>query len=210
MMQSVFVQSALPGAGGTKKIPRRVVILHGLGGVGKSTIALEYSFRWSGSYTSVFWADARSKASLLQSARGIAEHLVSHYAGQGVPTGDIDKFLGLGGLLGQDQQIMAAERGEQRIAGAIKQWLAVEGNGRWLFILDNYDDIDSVNIHELLPTCDAGHVIITSRRSGLQALGTTLEIDEIEERSGILLLLKSANKEGADTRGKYRYLVILE
>jgi hypothetical protein len=147
---------------------------------------------------------------LLQSARGIAEHLVSHYAGQGVPTGDIDKFLGLGGLLGQDQQIMAAERGEQRIAGAIKQWLAVEGNGRWLFILDNYDDIDSVNIHELLPTCDAGHVIITSRRSGLQALGTTLEIDEIEERSGILLLLKSANKEGADTRGKYRYLVILE
>jgi hypothetical protein len=202
-MRSVFDQSALPGAGGTRKIPHRVVILHGLGGIGKSTIALEYSHRWSRSYTSVFWADASSKASLLRSARGIAEHLVSHYAGQGVPTGEIDKFLRLGGLLGQDRQIMAVEGGEQQIAGAIKQWLAVEGNGRWLLILDNYDDIDSVNIHELLPTCDAGHVVITSRRRGLQALGTTLEIEEIDEGSGILLLVKSANKEEADTRGKY-------
>jgi hypothetical protein len=98
---------------------------------------------------------------------------------------------------------MAVEGGEQQIAGAIKQWLAVEGNGRWLLILDNYDDIDSVNIHELLPTSDAGHVVITSRRRGLQALGTTLEIEEIDEGSGILLLVKSANKEEADTRGKY-------
>jgi hypothetical protein len=209
-MQAVFEQGALPRAGGTETIPRRVVILHGLGGVGKSTIALEYWFRWSKSYTSVFWADASSEASLFQSARGIAEHLISHYASQGVPYGEIDNFLRLGGLLGHDRQIMPVEGGEQRVAGAIKQWLAVEGNGRWLLILDNYDDIGSVNIHELLPTCDAGHVIVTSRRSDLQGLGRRLLIDEIDERSGILLLLKSADKEGVDTRGKHPYQGVLE
>jgi hypothetical protein len=209
-MQSVFEQSTLPGAGGPETIPRRVVILHGLGGVGKSTIALEYAFQWSKSYTSVFWADASSETSLFQSARGIAEHLISHYASQGIPYGEIDNFLRLGGLLGHDRQIMPVEGGEQRVAGALKQWLAVEGNGRWLLILDNYDDIGSVNIHELLPTCDTGHVIITSRRRNLQALGRTIEIDEIDEESGILLLLKSSNKVGVDIQGKYPYQVVSE
>jgi hypothetical protein len=86
----------------------------------------------------------------------------------------------------------------------MKQWLAAENNGRWLLVLDNYDDIGAVNIHDLLPTCNAGHVIITSRRSNLQFLGNTLEIDEIDAQSGIFLLLKSANKEQLNTGGKYR------
>jgi hypothetical protein len=207
-MLSVFELSTVSGAGETKPIPRRVVILHGLGGVGKSTIALEYSFRRSKSYTSVFWADASSEASLFRSARGIAEHLVSYYVGQGVPYEEVVNFLRLGGLLGHDWQILAVEGGERRVVGAMKQWLEVEGNGRWLLIVDNYDDLDSVNIHELLPTCDAGHVIITSRRSDLQALGRTLEIDEIDKGSGTLLLLKSANKEEADIGGKYGYQAV--
>jgi hypothetical protein len=155
--------------------------------------------------TSVFWADASSESSLFQSARGISEHLISHYASQGVPHWEIDNFLRLGGLLGHDRQIMLVEGVEQRVAGAVKQWLAVVGNGRWLLILDNYDDIGSVNIHELLPTCDAGHVIVTSRRSDLQGLGRRILIDEIDERSGIMLLLKSADKEGVDIGGKHPY-----
>ena len=91
-----------------------------------------------------------------------------------------------------------------------KEWLAIEKNGGWLLILDNYDDIDAVNIHNLLPTSDTGHVIIRPRRSDLQALGRTLEIDEIDERSGISLLLKSADKEGVDTRGKCPYQAVSE
>jgi hypothetical protein len=76
-------------------------------------------------------------------------------------------------------------------------------NGRWLLVLDNYDDIDAVDIHDILPTCDTGHVIITSRRSHLQALGRTVEVDEIDERSAVMLLLKSANKEELSAGGKY-------
>jgi hypothetical protein len=209
-MHSVFNQSALSGAGETLPIPRRVVILHGLGGVGKSALALEYSFSCSKTYTSVFWADASSEASLFRSARDIAETLILHYTRQGIPYGEIVNFLSLGGLLGHDRQIMAVEKGERQIAGAVKQWLSIEDNGRWLLILDNYNDIGSVNIHELLPTCDVGHVIITSRKSNIQGLGTRLLIDELDEESGILLLLKSANKEEADTGGKYRHLVVSE
>jgi hypothetical protein len=181
---------------------RRVVILHGLGGVGKSSIALEYSFRYSESYTAVLWADATSEASLFRTVRDIAEKLVSHYASQGIPYGEIATFLRLSGLLDPNGQIMA-EAEETRVARAIKEWLAVKGNGRWLLVLDNYDDIDAVDINCLLSTCDAGHVIITSRRSDIQGLGRTIEIDEIDERSAILLFLKCAKKEGVIAGGEY-------
>jgi hypothetical protein len=76
--------------------------------------------------------------------------------------------------------------------------------------LDNYDDITAFQIHDILPTCDAGHVIITSRRSDLQELGVRLEIDEIDEQSGVLLLLKSADKEGVNAGGEYDHQLISE
>jgi hypothetical protein len=183
-------------------MPREVVILHGLGGIGKSSIALEYSFRHSKSYTAVFWVDATSEASLFRTARGIAEHLVSHYASQGIPYADIAPFLRLRGLLDPNGKILTGEAEERRVAGAVKEWLAIEDNGRWLLVLDNYDDIATVDIDSLLPTCDTGHVIVTSRRSDLQELGRTLEIDEIDECSAISLLLKSANKEEVGAGGK--------
>jgi hypothetical protein len=188
---------------------RKVAILHGLGGVGKSSIALEYSFQCSKSYTAVIWADASSKASLFLAARTIVEQLVAHYARQGVSLEEIAAFLGLGCLLDADGQIVAGEAEEWRMVRAIKDWLSIEDNGRWLLVLDNYDDI-SVNIRDLLPTCDTGHVIITSRRSDLQALGRTLEVVEIDERSGISLFLKSANKEGISEGGKYENQAVSE
>jgi hypothetical protein len=182
---------------------RKVAILHGLGGVGKSSIALEFCFRYSSSYTAVFWADAANEASLLRAVRVIAEQLVAHYASRGASLEEIATFLRLGGLLDRNGQIVAGEEEERRIAGAVKGWLSMENNGKWLLVLDNYDDIGAVNIHDLMPTCDTGHVIITSRRSGLQALGRTLQIVEIDEQSGIMLLLKSGNKEEVSGGGKY-------
>jgi hypothetical protein len=80
--------------------------------------------------------------------------------------------------------------------------LEIKDNGRWLLVFDNYDDIGAVDIHDLLPTSNAGHVIITSRRSDLQALGRTIEIDEIDEQSAILLFLKTANREEVTAGGK--------
>ena len=76
--------------------------------------------------------------------------------------------------------------------------------------MDNYDDIDAVDIYDILPTCDAGHVIITSRRSHLQALGRTVEVDEIDEQSAVLLFLKSANREEVSTGGKYKSQLLSE
>jgi len=62
----------------------KTAVLHGLGGIGKSSIVLEYSFRYSDSYTAVFWVDVTSGTSMSSSARSILEQIFAEYAGQGL------------------------------------------------------------------------------------------------------------------------------
>jgi len=182
----------------------KAVVLHGLGGMGKSSIALEYSFRYSDSYTAVLWVDVTSAASLARSARAVAEHIIDSYAKQRQSYEDIALMLGLVGVLNTKGQISSESTTESRLTGAVKSWLATRGNKGWLLILDNYDDVDAVDIHLLLPTCDAGNVIITSRKSNLRSLGKTVAIEEIDEKAAIAVLAKSVGKEVLKGEGEYQ------
>jgi len=183
---------------------RKTVVLHGLGGMGKSSIALEYSFRYSHIYTAVFWVDVTSGTSLSRSARGIAEHIVADHAKQGHSYENDASILELRDCLHLIEQTPSDAAAELRVTTAVKEWLAAKHNDAWLLVLDNYDDVDAVEIRLLLPTCDAGNVIITSRKSNLQMLGKTVAVDEIDEASGIRLFMKSANKEEFMTEGKHQ------
>ncbi|KAL7274021.1 hypothetical protein RUND412_003092 [Rhizina undulata] len=61
---------------------RKTAILHGMGGVGKSQIALEYAHRDHSphGYTSIFWIDADNGSRTNESAFEVLEQLVTHYA----------------------------------------------------------------------------------------------------------------------------------
>jgi len=182
----------------------KVVVLHGLGGMGKSSIALEYSFRYSDSYTAILWVDVASMATLSRSARAVAEHIIDSYAKQRHSYEDIALMLGLGGVLNANGQISSESTAEARLTGAVKSWLATKGNEGWLLVLDNYDDVDAVDIHLLLPTCDTGNVIITSRKSNLQSLGKTVAIEEIDEEAAIAVLAKTVGREVLEGVGEYQ------
>jgi len=183
-----------------RPMTRKTVVLHGLGGMGKSSIALEYLFRYSHLYTAVFWVDVTNGTSLSRSARDIAEHIVADRAMHEPPYENDDSILELRNCLSPKGQISSDAAAELRVTTAVRQWLAAKHG--WLLVLDNYDDVDAVEIRTLLPTCDAGNVVITSRKSNLQVLGKTVAVDEIDEVSGITLFMKSANKEEFMTEGK--------
>jgi tetratricopeptide (TPR) repeat protein len=51
------------------------VAIHGLGGVGKSSLAAEYAHRFAGEYAGVAWAAAESRTALLASLTGLAIRL---------------------------------------------------------------------------------------------------------------------------------------
>ncbi len=83
----------------------------GLGGIGKTQVAVEYAYRYKEAYHSVLWVNATSRETLIEGFVTIA------------------RLLSLPAKDEQDQSIIVV---------AVQQWLATHSN--WLLILDNADD----------------------------------------------------------------------
>ncbi len=90
--------------------------LHGLGGIGKTQIALEYAYRYRDTYHAVLWIHAESRESLVSSFLTLAQvlHLPEKNA--------------------QDQT---------ETIKAVKHWLDTQN--RWLLIFDNADTLSVVD-----------------------------------------------------------------
>jgi len=58
---------------------RGLIALHGLGGVGKTQIALEYAHRDEETYSAILWVDARDPTVLMTSGTRIVQQIVRHY-----------------------------------------------------------------------------------------------------------------------------------
>jgi tetratricopeptide (TPR) repeat protein/DNA-binding CsgD family transcriptional regulator len=84
----------------------------GLGGVGKTQLALEYAYRYGRDYQSVLWTRAASRDSL------------------------VEGFLEIASLMRLPEQ---DERDQGVVITAVKTWLIQ--NTSWLLILDNTDDL---------------------------------------------------------------------
>ena len=83
----------------------------GLGGIGKTQVAVEYAYRYKEAYHDVFWVNATSRETLIEGFVTIA------------------RLLALPAKDEQDQTMIVA---------AVQQWLA--NHSDWLLILDNADD----------------------------------------------------------------------
>ncbi|KAF2022819.1 hypothetical protein EK21DRAFT_119353 [Setomelanomma holmii] len=94
--------------------PASRVALVGLGGVGKSQLAIEHCYRTveQSPETWVFWAHASNTARLEQSFREIADQV----------------------------KIRGRRDAQADVFKLVHDWLRNEKNGRWLLVLDNADD----------------------------------------------------------------------
>lgn len=101
---------------------RRTVILHGLGGMGKTQLAIAYMRRHRADYSAALWLNARDQTSLKQSFARAAERILRQY-----PSLVYIKNA-------------VADRDLDEIVQAVKRWLDEPKNDRWLVIYDNYDN----------------------------------------------------------------------
>src|SRR5579885_3365072 len=86
--------------------------LHGLGGVGKTQIALEYAYRHALEYSAVFWIGAETEEQIIASLLRVAETL---------------------------QLPERAEKDQHLMLTAVQRWLST--HSQWLLIWDNLEDL---------------------------------------------------------------------
>lgn len=89
--------------------------ISGLGGIGKTQIAVEYAYRYRKHYDAVLWVTASSRDSL------------------------ISEFVLLAVLLAVPERY---EQDQEIVLTAVKRWLVTNTN--WLLILDNVEDLQAV------------------------------------------------------------------
>ncbi len=89
--------------------------ISGLGGVGKTQIAVEYCYRHRGEYKAILWAKADSREELISDLMGIA------------------KLLKLPESKAKDQQ---------PILNALRKWMREQPH--WLLVLDNVESIETI------------------------------------------------------------------
>ena len=136
--------------------------VHGLGGIGKTRLAIEYGHRHAAEYSALLFIRADSPAAL---RANLAE---------------------LTGLLQLPEY--AAPDEEIRLQAALA-WL--DAHPGWFLILDNVDEPDAAAaVEDQLGRMSAGHVLITSRLGDWSAQVEELDLDVLSEDAAVEFLLE--------------------
>ena len=184
------------------------IVLHGTGGMGKTQLALEYVYRHSTEYSSIFWVNAASTKTLERDFIIIMERLIEHHAqhfsGQDPDYTRIGQMLGMAGKLDSAGAIILQVGEEKHVVNAVRRYFATKGNTKWLLIFDNYDDIESVDIDQYTPDCSHGTVLITTRRVQCMQRRRGFEVSQMSTSECETLLLRSAHKTWSDIKNNSR------
>jgi hypothetical protein len=153
--------------------PRRITIW-GVGGAGKTELAIRYAFLYKEEFSAVFYINAKDAASFGKSCLGIAEELKLPEAG-GVTSGTVP----------------------EAVIEAVMAWFKDHDRGDWLLIVDNADNLDEFNPIRYLPAVNKGHTILTSRHRQSVWFGRAIELGGMEPEDAQELFLRKGQFKNA-------------
>jgi hypothetical protein len=175
---------ASPPISRTTKHRQNVVVMHGLGGIGKTQLAVEFARKHHHQFSAVFWLDGSSVASLKQSFIDIMQKLP-----RGELTADGARRL-------SDATIEADVAVRE-----CQQWLSIPSNPHWLLIIDNVDrdhhdrdDPQAYNVQTYFPHADHGSILITSRLASLQRLASRVKVGTVAAEQARAMLENNAGR----------------
>jgi hypothetical protein len=152
-------------SGGTAAVTQ---VVQGAGGVGKTTLAVEYAYRYRSQFDTVWWARAEQPATLLGDLA------------------DLALSLGLADLDEAKQQLAVA---------AVRRWL--DDHDRWLLVLDNAQGPETptgleaplARLVDLLPQIPRGQVLVTSRDASWEQHTALAELEVFAPKEAVAFLL---------------------
>jgi tetratricopeptide (TPR) repeat protein len=169
----------------SKSMPKRWnhrIALHGLGGVGKTQLALEYAFSQRENYSGVYWINAVSQATLFSGFQDIAKQTL---------------------CVANPETMKPSE-----LTISVLDWLKREEN--WLLVFDNLEDGAVVDgyLPDLSPK---HHTLITSRNQHYDQIPAEgLEIGVLEVEDAINLLLTRCKLTFGDSEDRDIHTIAVE
>jgi len=163
----------------TSHARRKVFVLYGLGGIGKTQLSVEFARMQKESFSAIFWLDGSTRGRVEQSLAAIVRRL---------PQEQISET---------SQQLSRGSGAD--LEAAIKDvltWLNLPTNHKWLLVFDNVDRDDSAILQDpdafdpetYFPSADQGSILITTRLSRLEQLGSSWRLSGMSEDQGRNLL----------------------
>lgn len=175
----------------------RLAVLYGIGGVGKTQIALEYVYRFQSRYSAIFWIDGAREDVFNDSILRCLHQILSHYEINGLKTTPMWEFMNK--TVNEPRQPQSGtgtpffRSASSSYQDCFKLWLSHEENMSWLLIIDNVDDLESFNFQSVLPSTAWGSVVVTSRRSDLALTWNAIEVSEMDESESLHLLSQTTD-----------------
>ncbi|KGO51834.1 Uncharacterized protein PEX1_103610 [Penicillium expansum] len=172
-----------------KQNGRRSVVVSGLGGMGKTQLAIKYAQLHQDEYSAVFFLDITSDKSMRKSYDVIAARITADH-----PT--------------TNRLEVTPEKNEQNsnaVVSAVKKWLELPKNTSWLMVFDNYDNPavptnthpERVDIQNYLPACNHGSVIVTTRVENVKLDSqSSMKIEKVSDLHGQEILAKTSGRQG--------------
>ncbi|KAF2473125.1 uncharacterized protein BDR25DRAFT_352584 [Lindgomyces ingoldianus] len=101
---------------------RRILVVQGFGGAGKTQLAAGFSRRHQHSFSSVLWLDGSSESSLKRSITAFASR---------IPAGQVE----------DSSRMYASGQGgdADAVVKEVLRWLSIPDNSDWLVVVDNVD-----------------------------------------------------------------------
>jgi tetratricopeptide (TPR) repeat protein len=143
--------------------------VYGLGGIGKTRLAVEYAWRHADDYSALLFVVANTPDDLRRNLAALAGPTVLNLAEQSVA----------------DEEVRVA---------AVLRWL--QDHPGWLLIIDNVDTEEAAAaVENTLPNLRGGHVLITSRLAEWSGSVERLNVDLLPEGAAHAFLLERTAKD---------------
>ncbi|MEV4568597.1 FxSxx-COOH system tetratricopeptide repeat protein [Nonomuraea sp. NPDC049419] len=144
--------------------------LHGLGGVGKTVLAIEYAYRYRSEYDLVWYIPADQPMLVKSSLAGLAREL--------------------------RLPISASAKVEEAAEAALDALRRGDPYEKWLLIFDNADEVEEINT---IAPRGPGHVLITSRNHSWQGVVPTVPVNVFPREESVEFLVKRVGQGITET-----------
>ncbi len=201
--------------------------LCGLGGIGKTQIAVEYVYRYCDSYKVVLWIRAESRDVLISEFRklsvllGVAEareylmvstsspSLKTYSSGLAIPTQIPFHVEGhresnsLSALSLYDDAWTSQSKSENISKSVSDESNLIQAVKEWFRHHSNwlviFDNVDNMSIlNDFLPLAKEGHILLTTQSQAIVGIAESMKIEKMEADESVTLLLHRSGSEKSD------------